>query len=70
MLIYPNPAEDSFTIEMEVPNQENFVSVINVHGQVVFTQVMREKLTIQTATWKAGMYFVKVGNTYNKVVVK
>ena len=70
ILIYPNPSHGSFTIDIANATTENAVTVFNMQGQEIFTQNMRDTLSINTSGWSAGMYFVKVGDTFNKVVVK
>lgn len=70
--IYPNPANNSF----QVRNAENaMVTVVNALGQVVETiDNTQNILTINSANYQSGVYFVKIDNgqevTVKKVVIK
>ena len=70
--IYPNPANNSFQIR----NAENTtVTVVNALGQVVETiDNTQNILTINSANYQSGVYFVKIDNgqevTVKKVVIK
>lgn len=68
---YPNPATSSFQIDAE---QISHVEVYNELGQMVFsTDCQQNNLTINTESWKAGNYSVKVnsnaGLTVKKVMI-
>jgi hypothetical protein len=55
--MYPNPATDKVYVNL---NQEGHLSVINLAGQVIFSEsVKSEQATIQTAHLPKGLYMVR-----------
>ncbi len=74
MMLYPNPANDIFTIE--VPDMVNAnVVVTNLQGKLVYNGILESgKAQMMVASWAEGIYFVNVsGNNKNvnsKIVVR
>jgi hypothetical protein len=60
--IYPNPAQGQFTVE-----GKGTMTVSNVLGQAIITREIDGKETI---VLPRGMYFVKLGNKTQKIVVE
>ena len=60
--VYPNPAKDRFTVE-----GTGTMTVTNTLGQTVLTQKIDGKTTIELPQ---GMYFVKLGDATQKIVVE
>lgn len=63
MKVYPNPANGSFTMEL---NQESDVNIFNAVGQLVKSYKNVKDLNVNL---KAGIYFVQAGNQTQKVIV-
>ena len=63
MQVYPNPAQGSFTMEL---NQESDVNIYNAVGQLVKTYKNVKSLNVNL---EAGIYFVQAGSQTKKVVV-
>ena len=61
-LVYPNPAQNRFTVE-----GQGTMSISNVLGQTVITREIDGKETIALPR---GMYFVKMGSQTRKIVVE
>jgi hypothetical protein len=69
--IYPNPAEYIVNIEVESENEMDLnVDVYNTHGQLVYTGDLQNSKVIDTSSWSSGMYFVIVGNTSEKLIIR
>ena len=62
LTVYPNPAEDRFTVE-----GKGTMTVVNTLGQTVLTQEIDGKAIIELPQ---GMYFVKLGGETRKIVVE
>ncbi|MBQ3990247.1 MAG: T9SS type A sorting domain-containing protein, partial [Bacteroidales bacterium] len=62
LTVYPNPAEDRFTVE-----GKGTMIVVNTLGQTVLTQEIDGKATIELPQ---GIYFVKLGGATRKIVVE
>ena len=64
--IYPNPTKDDINIELPLNELTSFdVSVYSVTGKLVYknTQLNVNKLSISTANWDKGIYFIQlIGN--------
>ncbi len=60
--IYPNPANDHITIEMAEANGEGTVEVLNLLGQVVWTQSLDANTTtrVNTTSLDASVYLFKI----------
>ena len=62
LTVYPNPAEDRFTVE-----GKGTMTVVNTLGQTVLTQEIDGKAIIELPQ---GLYFVKFGGATRKIVVE
>ena len=58
VMIYPNPATDILTIELEQPMEKWDWTLYNIHGQVVLELrgLSGDKLTIDRGTLATGLY--------------
>ncbi|MGB0929971.1 MAG: T9SS type A sorting domain-containing protein, partial [Chitinophagales bacterium] len=69
----PNPSQDSFNLEVNsITPKDRIVSVYNLTGELVFQDRISSSnasVLVDTSTWSAGMYVVKVDETFLKVVV-
>jgi len=66
----PNPADDSFFLEIEGnEGKELNVSVYNLNGIVIYRDVISKNKFILTHDWAAGMYIIKVDNSFLKIVI-
>lgn len=69
--IAPNPTSEYFTLSGNVIDQE--MTILDVNGKII-TQIPlkgnRSINRIDTSRWKNGIYFVKVGNAVQKLVVQ
>ncbi len=72
IVIYPNPAEDEFTIESKGNTNKIDFEIFNYIGQIVYKGSMIEKTVVPTANFTAGMYVIRFRNSerleYRKVV--
>jgi hypothetical protein len=67
--LYPNPASDQLTIEME--SRFNTVEITNTLGQVVYKANLTEKTKVIDVTgYSAGMYYVKLQGDAGMVTKK
>jgi len=70
--VYPNPAKDLLTIEIENASQVSQLELINVFGQVLYEMHIGHrneelKINIPLKHYAAGLYFVKItGNELSK----
>lgn len=74
--IFPNPASDIVNIKYDNTNNLSDIKVVmyNAMGQQVYTGQMRNELSINTATFAAGNYFINLidantGKTATKKVI-
>jgi hypothetical protein len=66
--IYPNPANTEIVIHLntDVPQR---LSIVNSVGQVVLLQEVSKAQVIDIQTLKAGLYFVRIGNYMEKLII-
>ena len=65
----PNPADDSFYLEIGSSEQkEREVLIYNLNGTRLYQNTIMENTWIDCADWAAGMYIVRVENTFLKMV--
>lgn len=71
--VYPNPSSNGFNIDLREMNGEVSVEVISLTGAVVYTETtMGGAVFHLNAEYFAnqGVYFVKVGNAVEKLIVR
>jgi len=62
--VYPNPATDQLWVEVPAAIVPSTVTIINQSGQKVFeTNTTGRKIEINTASWPAGLYIVRMETT-------
>src|SRR6185437_3086389 len=61
--IYPNPAQNNFTIQ--TPNTEKqYVTVFDINGKLILSQTILNTTTIDASNFNAGVYTISItGNT-------
>ena len=74
--VYPNPADQQFTLALPSSTDNVVLAVYNELGQTVFTQqgtALRE-CTVSSAAYEDGVYYIKVtsehAETINRLIVK
>ncbi len=66
----PNPVDDHFFLEIEGNEGKEFpFAVYNLNGIEIYRDVISKNKFIHTHDWAAGMYIVKVDNSFLKIVV-
>jgi len=66
----PNPATESFLLEMNGQTERaRAFSIYNLSGIEIYKNTFSKNTWIDTSKWSAGMYIVKVENSYLKIVI-
>jgi hypothetical protein len=69
--IFPNPSSSIINILRAGSNQDVEMSICDVYGRVLKTQVLQSELTqVDIRDLSAGVYFVKFGEGLIKFVVE
>ena len=69
--LYPNPASDKFTIQIDNLKEAYTLEILNTTGQIVFSkQLTNSAEQIDLSSQVAGVYFVKLQSVNNSVVRK
>ncbi len=73
--IYPNPNSGLFTLNINNPSGEDLnIIITNIQGQVVHEKklgsISSYTENIDLTSFSRGLYFLKVGNQVNKIIVK
>lgn len=67
--IYPNPSSNQFNISLL---DASFVGqqlyVYDVNGTLVKNQIITETTILDASAWENGIYYIRVGNTAQKIV--
>ena len=61
--VYPNPAEDQFTIKLETAgiHPVAMINVLSANGQAVYSgSVAGQEMVIQSLAWPEGVYLVQI----------
>ena len=67
---YPNPTDSYFYLEIDGLNQkEELVSVYDLNGTMFYENTVSGNTQIDISGWPSGIYIVKVGNAFLKIVV-
>ena len=69
--IYPNPAENSVTIDFGT-NTPKSAFIYDISGRMVLTHsgIDQQTITVDVSRLNSGIYFVKVGDTTQKLIIK
>jgi hypothetical protein len=68
---FPNPADDYFELIIDGANEAmKAVLIYDLHGTLLYKRTINDQLRVDTSLWPAGLYIVKVENTYLKIVVQ
>jgi hypothetical protein len=69
--INPNPANTEFIVSLSSSQFENEnITIYNCFGQVVYEKVIKgNQIRVSTQHLSSGIYYVKIGNEYNKLIV-
>lgn len=72
--LYPNPAQQYFTIETELPDF-NEILITEITGKIILSEEWKEgnQKTIQISDWSNGTYFVRLSNSeqsITKILIK
>jgi hypothetical protein len=70
--IFPNPANDFFTIQINrIDNADGNVLIVNSAAEIIFDQRIHEgENIINTSTWSRGIYFIVVTSNNQKQIRK
>ena len=58
--IYPNPATDNLTIELQNSNIKQKVEIIDISGKTIYSSYILNKATINISKFSKGVYTIKV----------
>ena len=66
--VYPNPASSYLTVENAPLNAK--YSLINLNGQIQKSGIItNERMVLHVDELNQGIYVLKVGNSYNKIII-
>lgn len=65
--IYPNPAHDNLTIELNTEfHGKSQMMILNTNGAIVHERILSEnQSTIDLSSFTSGVYFVKITNNHD-----
>ena len=70
--IYPNPVKNELTIELKGNTINTNFEILNSIGQTIFKGNLLEKTVVQTSSFAAGLYLIKLENgkssEYKKII--
>jgi hypothetical protein len=72
VMVYPNPAKDAVTLEINNTSGKTNYTVCNVIGKTVVSSSVenQNKININLAGQPAGVYFIKIENNGQRAVKK
>lgn len=71
LMIRPNPASTLLTISTQACDDENFIEIFNLFGNVVFRGFAEGEMNLDISTWQRGIYFVgRPGIRYQKLIIR
>lgn len=63
ILVYPNPASDEITIELQGINEKRDLQVIDLSGRVLFRGTMNSRQKVSIAHLPAGTYLIRISTS-------
>jgi hypothetical protein len=62
-LVYPNPATNSFTIELNDYDKNYAIEIQNIVGQIIYTDIKQTPQSIiEAKNWSNGVYYISLKN--------
>jgi hypothetical protein len=58
--VYPNPATNQFTVEIENPQDHSNIQLIDARGRIVVKELIYDKILINSKDLAAGVYLLEV----------
>jgi hypothetical protein len=68
MRVYPIPAKTALHVDMRVPGNYD-ITAFNALGQMVYQSAMQQQIVINTQSWAAGVYQLKVKDAVSGEVI-
>lgn len=69
--IYPNPASNSFTVSVPESLIAEQLTITDITGKkIAAVQLQTSNSKLETTLWSAGIYFVRVANATQKLIVQ
>jgi len=70
MKVYPNPATNNFTIELDNHVEKSIeVTVYDLQGKLIYMNSISQRLEVNASEWSSGFYFIRVGNINTKLII-
>lgn len=67
--IYPNPSANQFNISLlDASFAGQQLYVYDVNGVLIESQIITDKTLLDASAWENGIYYIRVGNTAQKIV--
>lgn len=69
---YPNPATDFIYYEsIDNPTESRYMEIINFHGQMIKrVEISNNNQTVDISEFDTGIYFIRVGNHTERLVIR
>ncbi len=69
--VYPNPTEGQFTIDLsQLQWGAQPLNIYNHCGQLIFSDLIKDKGTYSTEGWTNGLYLIQVGNQTRRLIIQ
>ncbi|HTA60926.1 MAG TPA: T9SS type A sorting domain-containing protein [Bacteroidia bacterium] len=68
--IYPNPAQNNFTIEANTNGNKTMLFLFDVNGRLVLNQFIQDKTTVDVSGLNAGVYSLNITNNNGTLTKK
>lgn len=69
--MYPNPSTGILNIESKNINRKDIIEVLNLHGQVVLSEIVEnENIRLDLTEQEKGIYFIRIGNYTEKLLIQ
>ena len=69
-IVYPNPSTERVTISSSVEGKEMNILVYNSEGKEVYRTLIVKEITIDTSSWRAGVYTISCNGGSSVLIVK
>ncbi len=70
LVIFPNPSEGVFTINLPLPLENRELKITNISGKEIHNYKLKNNNTIDISNQAAGVYFIKLNNSYGIIIKK
>lgn len=67
--VFPNPSNDSFTVQFDHPSANHFLEIFNLYGSSIYSHSVNEaQQVVLVKNWNRGIYLLKIFDAQHRII--